>query len=361
VHSFDRREFLLCAAGALPLRAEETVAVPARLRTPHKLGRLVLRGSGSSGSWDEKAVDCPFAFRHQDRFYMTMVGFDGTGYQTGLASSENLVDWKSEGAILRRDPSNPITRYNVALTWILRENDLASPGRLERVRGRFLGVYHAYPSPGYEAGPAVIGLCWSRDLRHWEVDPPCLRPEDGADWERGGLYKACILKHRGTFYIFYNAKTTAKRWQEQTGFASSTDLKRWTRHPGNPVIANGGPGSLDERFASDPCVVRDGDRWAIFYFSLDAKGVARERVALSTDLRTAVKCEGALIDVGPPGTVDAKYAHKPSVITHRGVLYHFYCAVSQDNVRGISVATSVPYAGTGETRAYREAQGVRLT
>ena len=55
------------------------------------------------------------------------------------------------------------------------------------MRGRFLGVYHAYPNAGYESGPAVIGLCWSTDLRNWEVEPPCLTPAEGAEWERGGL------------------------------------------------------------------------------------------------------------------------------------------------------------------------------
>ena len=30
---------------------------------------------------------------------MTFLGFDGTGYQTGLAWSENLLDWSVEGCI----------------------------------------------------------------------------------------------------------------------------------------------------------------------------------------------------------------------------------------------------------------------
>jgi hypothetical protein len=49
-----------------------------------------------------------------------------------------------------------------------------------------------------------------------------------------------------------------------------------------------------------------------------------------------------LIDTGPPGSVDETYAHKPSVVWHDGVLYHFYCAVSgryPNEVRGISLAT----------------------
>ncbi len=346
-----KRRTFVAASGAALFGAPDPAA---RYRTPHKYGKLVVEASKDTGAFDSRSVDCPFLFHHRDRFYMTYVGWDGTGYQTGLASSGDLVAWKKEGCILRRDPSSPVTRYNVAMTWIVRQNELASRGELKKVRGRFLGVYHAYPNPGYEEGPAVIGLCWSDDLMHWEIDSPCLRPEDGADWENGGLYKACLVEHEGTFYLFYNAKTKnlprekGGGWVEQTGVATSTDLKNWKRYASNPTIPNGGPGSWDERFASDPCVLLDGKRWVFFYYSLDRKGKARDLLALGDDPFHPVKVNEILIDVGPPGSVDSTYAHKPGVVSHLGMLYHFYCAVSgrgPNEVRGISVARSRPWQG----------------
>lgn len=123
--------------------------------------------------------------------------------------------------------------------------------------------------------------------------------------------------------------------------AVSADLKTWKRYEWNPIIANGGPGRPDERFASDPCVVKDGETWAIFYYGLDAKGVARDLLALGKDPLHPRKMNEILIDTGPPGSVDETYAHKPSLIYHDGALYHFYCAVSgkyPNEVRGISVA-----------------------
>ena len=340
--SFTRRGFLYSSMALPWLAATRFESIPDDLRTPYKINRLLIAPSSVAGTFDCQGADAPFVFRHEDSFCLTYIGFDGEGYQTGLASSTNLIEWKKEGVILRRDPDNPVTRYNVALTWILRENGLFSSGHLKKVRGRYLGVYHAYPMPGYEAGPAVIGLGWSPDLRKWELDEPFLRPEEGQPWEQGGLYKACLLEHQGTYYLFYNAKTRGKRWREQTGFVSSRDLKAWRRFEGNPVIRNGPRGSADEIFASDPCVLQYAEGWAIFYYGLDAKGVARDLLALSPDLRRFTKCRGVLTDVGPPGSVDSKYAHKPSVIYHQGVLYHFYCAVSPEFGRGISVATSQP-------------------
>lgn len=317
-----------------------------RYATPYKYGKLVLEASGNPGEFDAKSVDCPFVFHRDGSFYMTYIGFDGTGYQTGLASSRDLVHWQKLGCILPRDPSSPITRYNIAMNWIVRRNELRSNGELTKVRGRFLGAYHAYPNAGYEQGPAVIGLCWSHDLTHWQIDPPFLHPDDGADWEKGGLYKPCLLRHQGTWYLFYNAKTQGRGWREQTGVATSHNLKDWQRYSANPIVPNGGPGSWDERFASDPCVLLDGLRWIIFYYSLDAKGKARDLLAVGRDPFHPVKVNEILIDVGPPGSVDSTYAHKPSIVYREGILYHFYCAVSgkwPNEIRGISVARSRPW------------------
>jgi predicted GH43/DUF377 family glycosyl hydrolase len=351
-----RRDFLgglgLLALG-LQSNATRLLGEGAReFETPYKYGQLVLKASGEAGTFDQKAVDCPFVFHHHGRFYMTYVAFDGGGYQTGLAKSDDLIHWRKFGCILKRDPKSAITRYNVAMNWIVRENAMHSVGELKQVRGRFLGAYHAYPNPGYEQGPAVIGLCWSDDLMHWELDGPCLRSEDGAYWERGGLYKPCLVEDQGVFYLFYNAKTQnfpkaqGGGWREQTGVATSKDLKHWTRYKGNPIIPNGPHGSWDERFASDPCVLLDGKRWAFFYYGFDAKGKARDLLAVGRDPFHPVKVPEILIDVGPPGTVDSTFAHKPSIVYWKGSLYHFYCAVSgkyPDETRGISVARSLPW------------------
>lgn len=360
----SRRRFLgTCAAAALgavtagPARAalspSEMETVMARLRTPNKRPSLVLSPSWQEGAYDSLAVDCPFAFAHDGAYYLMHVGFDGIGYRTGIARSDDLIHWEKEGVILDRGPAGSVTEYNAALTWIVRDNDLYGPGTLKRVNGRFLGTYHAYPKPGYESGPAAIGLCWSDDLRRWTVEPPCLRASDAGagPWERGGLYKSCLVEHEGTYFMFYNAKTAANPWVEQTGLAVSTDLKTWTRAAGNPLLPVGPKGSMDDVFCSDPAVVRVDGLWALFFYTLSSNGKARDSVALSDDLTSWRKSGEILVDVGAPGTVDARYAHKPSVITRDGRLHHFYCAVAPaperavgkhktTETRGIAVAVS---------------------
>jgi len=324
-----------------------------RVRTPHKHPELVLKPSYEKDAYDALAVDCPFLFRHEGRYWMTHIGFDGVGYRTGLAVSDDLLHWEKLGLLVDRGPQGSVTEFNVALTWIVRDNALFGAGELKAVDGRYLGTYHAYPRPGYEVGPAAIGLCRSDDLRHWTFEKPFLQASDAdaGDWGRGGLYKSCLVEHDGIYYMFYNAKTPDAPWAEQTGLVTSPDLRTWQRHDGNPVLRLGPAGAFDDRFCSDPCVVRCDGVWAMFFYTLSSDGRARDSVAFSRDLLTWEKSNEILIDVGPPGSIDSKYAHKPGIFTKDGKLYHFYCAVAPptsramgdvevNEIRGIAVATS---------------------
>jgi predicted GH43/DUF377 family glycosyl hydrolase len=324
----------------------------APFRTPYKYGKLVLAASDDANTFDSKSVDDPFVFLHDGVFHMLYIGFDGTGYQTGLAKSTDLVNWQRVACVARRDPNSKYTRFNIALSCVLHEHGLTSKGRLKKVHGRYLGAWNAYPNAGYEAGAAVIGLAWSSDLLHWELTDPILFPADGAPWEHGGLYRPNLLEQDGIYYLYYNAKTDmlpkseGGGWREQSGVAVSRDLKQWTRYEGNPLLPNGGPDSWDARFASNPFVVRNSNVWGMYYFGLDRRGVARELLALGRDPYHFEKVNEIMIDRGAPGTVDEAFAHKPCVFFHDGALYHFYCAVSgkwPHDVRGISVARSKPW------------------
>lgn len=324
--------------------------------TPHKAGRLVIEPSYMAGSFDSHAVDCPFLFSHEGRYGMIYVGWDGIGYRTGLAFSDDLIRWRRHGLLIDRGPPGSVTEYNIALTSILRDNELHGPATLKKVKGRYVGTWHAYPGSGYECGPACIGIAYSDDLLTWELDESvALRPDPGCAWEAGGLYKSWLMESDGVYYLFYNAKTVGRPWLEQTGVATSRDLKTWTRSPLNPLLRNGDSGAFDDLFASDPCVLRDGDNWLMFYFGNSSDGHARDGIAYSKDLFRWEKDPSVLIDVGGAGSLDERYAHKPGIITKAGVLYHFYCAVSPvrerprgnvdvKEIRGITLAASAPLA-----------------
>jgi predicted GH43/DUF377 family glycosyl hydrolase len=367
-----RRRFLQTAATlacSLPIAKLARAADPAApYRTPYKYPELVLKAADDKTAFDGHSVDDPIVFRANGLFYMLYIGFDGTGYQTGLASSPDLLHWQRVALVGPRDPNSQFTKYNLAISSILRDKNLHGSGEALKVDGKYLAAWHAYPSAGYEEGAAVIGLATSSDLLHWSLTEPILQPQDGAPWEQGGLYRPDLLLDRGTYYLYYNAKDhTTGDWHEQSGVAISHDLKRWTRSPLNPLLRNGPRGSdtypandphhdqtpavadsRDSHFASNPFVVKNGREFAMFYYGLEYHRPSRacELLAVGRDPLHFTKVPEVLIDTGAPGSIDETYAHKPSVIYHDGALYHFYCAVSgkyPNEIRGIAAARSLPW------------------
>jgi predicted GH43/DUF377 family glycosyl hydrolase len=372
-----RRRFvsssLAASVGALAVPRLHATDPIAPYRTPYKYPELVFKATGNKSDFDGISVDDPIVFRAHGRFHMLYIGFDGTGYQSGLAASSDLIHWTRTALVGPRDPNSQFTRYNLAISSILRDKNLHGAGEALKVDGQYLAAWNAYPGSGYEEGAAVIGLARSHDLLHWSLTEPILFPADGAPWEHGGLYRPDLLLDRGTYYLYYNAKTDnlpkseGGGWHEQTGVATSTDLKTWTRYAGNPILGNGSRGSAtfpatnplhdqspptpdarDSRFASNPYVVKNGARYAMFYYGLryERPGRACELLTIGEDPFHFTKVSEVLIDTGAPGSIDEIFAHKPSVIFHDGALYHFYCAVSgkyPNDVRGIGVARSIPW------------------
>jgi predicted GH43/DUF377 family glycosyl hydrolase len=331
-------------------------AVVEKYITPYKFGKPVLTGSGASGEFDSLAVDVPFVFYHNNKFHMMYVGFDGDGYQTGLAESDDLMNWKKKGVILKREDNVGWDRVGAAGTWMVKNtNNLYELPTLKKIDNKYWLLYHSYPEKGYETGAAKMGLAWTEDeeLLDWHRLPePVFTWEEGENWERGGLYKGCLIEEKGIYYLFYNAKNeTFSSWKEQTGVAVSSDMFNWKRYEGNPVLRVPDEG-WNSKFCSDPYVVKDNGLWLMFFFGYD--GVhAQDGIAISEDLLRWEMYPVPILCNGSKGEIDESHAHKPSMIYYNGILYHFYCACRRhndgdpsrnlgDEFRCITAATSKP-------------------
>lgn len=310
-----------------------------KYKTEYKYGREVLGPSGVSGTYDERAVDCPFVFYHNQQYYMMHVGFDGIGYQTALAVSKDLLHWDKDAIIFRRGEQDGWDKGGVAGMWILKEDDLHAVPVLKKVEGKYWMIYHSYPDAGYEAGPARIGLAYTEDesLREWtRLEAPILTWENGNVWEKCGLYKGCMVEHEGRYYMFYNAKNSQVwKWHEQIGMAVSDNMIDWERVYDEPVIQNT-PDTWDSYFCADPHVVRDGEVWVMYYYGYD--GIhAQDGIAFSEDLLHWEKAQEPILRYGGGGEIDEFHAHKPCVVEKDGCLYHFYCAVRPGRIEDKAV------------------------
>jgi predicted GH43/DUF377 family glycosyl hydrolase len=141
--------------------------------------------------------------------------------------------------------------------------------------------------------------------------------------------------------MYYNAvgdsltNNKKTRWYERIGMAVSDDMVNWQRFLKNPVVHH--PVGI----TGDAVLQKIGGTWVMFYFGAfweDRKG-AFNRFAASNDLINWTDWTGEnLVESSEP--YDELYAHKSFVLKHKGIVYHFYCAVNKDDERGIAVATS---------------------
>jgi len=301
------------------------------VKTPFKYGVVLHQENGSP-------IDSPSVFRHGEKWYMMYICMNKVGYETHLAESDDLLAWRPLGKILKfRDGT--WDAYQAAGYIALQDHTWGGTYQLQTFDGKYWLSYLGGALKGYETDPLAIGMAWTlepnKSVEWTRLDKPVLSRDqpDVRDFEKTTLYKSNIIQDKTEsigfpFVMFYNGKSNCER----IGMAVSKDMKTWQRYGKEPVIDNGGG------ISGDPQITRVGDVWVMFYFGAFWKPKAFDTFACSYDLVHWTKWTGPHL-VEPSEPWDQEYAHKPWMVKHDGVVYHFYCAVG-DQGRVIALATS---------------------
>ena len=355
---------LLCILhDALCIEKDVMQRIYDEVRTPYKYGLVV------APTDNYHKIDCPTVFQQDGRWYMTYVvyngkeGTDGRGYETWIAESDDLLHWTTKGRILSyKDEGwdmNQRGGFPALIDWTW-----DGGYGISKYKKNYWMTYIGGHGTGYEAvrEPLNIGMAWTQDditqPHEWQSGEKPLLSIDDKDvqwWEKLVQYKSTIYddsqKTLGKrFVMFYNAggiNPENNLKAERIGIALSNDLKKWKRYDGNPVFANEVGGII----TGDAQIAKMGDLYVMFYFKAydpSRKYNAFNTFAVSRDLIHWQRWEGEDL-VWPTKSYDEMFAHKSYVVKHDGVVYHFYCAVNNDQQRGIAVATSVPM-GRSEVR-----------
>jgi len=346
--------FISTALSAQEVSQAKMAEIYEQVKTPYKYGLVM------APSTNNYKIDCPTVFRKGDKWYMTYLvyngklGNDGRGYETWLAESDNLLEWKTKGRLLSfREGTWDMNQRGgyPALT----DMQWGGSYALQPYKGKYWMTYIGGASAGYESGPLKIGLAYTpeKDLtkaEEWKALPkPILAPEDkDHQWfENITQYKSTVYWDKkktlgAQFVMFYNAagiNPANKVKAERIGIALSNDMIHWKRYPGNPVFAH-----EESRITGDAHIQKIGNVYVMFYFSAfrtDRKYKAFNTFACSYDLIHWYDWKGDDL-IFPSKKYDDLFAHKSYLINYKGVVYHFYCAVDKFNQRGIAVATSKP-------------------
>ena len=334
------------------------------VKTPYKYGMVVAPKD------NYHQIDCPMVYREGGKWYMTYVvyngkdGTDGRGYETWLATSDDLLQWKTLGRLLcyadKGWDMNQRAGYPALIDWTWNGSY-----EMAKYKGRHWMSYFGGEGTGYEAirKPLNMGMASTKgditQAHPWETSSsPVLSINDKSAqwWEKLTHYKSTVYWDKSKtlgkpFVMFYNAGGINPANQlkaERIGIALSGNMTSWRRLPlrtakrktGNPVFFHEAPGII----TGDAQIVKFPHYYVMFYFSAynpERKYNAYNTFAVSRDLVNWQDWEGADL-VYPSKPYDDMFAHKSYVLKHQGVVYHFYCAVNHAGQRGIAVATSVP-------------------
>ena len=322
--------------GEKVISKERMQAVFDEIKTPYKYG-VVFKHPDSA-----KMIDSPTIFREGGKWLMTYIIFDGQGYETWLAESDNLLDWKSKGKLLSFT-ENTWDANQKAGYMALVDTEWGGKYEVKKYNDKYWMSYLGGASEGYEEGVLGVGMASNTSVdkaEEWKRFPkPVLLPDDSdaRGFENSKIYKSSVIfderKLTGhPFVMFYNAKGDTADY-ESIGMAVSDDMIHWKRFGTEPVITR------RKGICGDAQITRIGDLYVMFYFGAFWKPGAFERFACSTDLVNWTDWQGDDL-ISPSENYDREYAHKPWVIKWNGVVYHFYNAVGSEG-RVIALATSV--------------------
>ena len=322
------------------------------IKTPYKYGLVVTPEN------DSKKIDCPSVFRKGKYWYMTYILFDGRGYETWLAKSKNLLEWKTIGRLMSFSDTTSNIDWDAnqkAGYTALEDHKWGGSYQLQKFDNKYWMSYIGGKEKGYEAGKLSIGIA------HTEKDPAkphewtrvsnavlSSTDKDVRWWENKKLYKSSIIWDKDKtlghpFIMYYNANgdtsnnTPKWRWFERIGMAVSDDMINWQRYQTDPVVHH------KIGITGDGVIQKIGDVWVMFYFGAFWEERTKEafnRFACSYDLVNWTDWNGQDL-IKSTEEYDATYAHKSYVVKWKGIVYHFYCAVDNKDHRGIAVATSV--------------------
>lgn len=318
------------------------------VRTPYKYGLVIAPEN------DAKKIDCPTIFRKGNKWFMTYLVFDGRGYETWLAESNDLLQWTPKGRLLSFSDTLQWDGNQKAGYPALQDYTWGGSYALQPWKGKYWMSYFGGREKGYEAGLLSLGMAFTgkkpQRSHEWKRLPEPILTSKDADvrwWENKKQFKSTVIwdKQKITgypFVMYYNANGDSAvnniktRWFERIGMAVSEDMVHWKRFGAEPVMHH--PAGI----TGDAVIQKMGDVWVMFYFGAFWTGRkdAFNRFACSYDLVNWTDWTGDdLINSTEP--YDDRFAHKSFVVKHEGVVYHFYCAVNKKDQRGIAVATSV--------------------
>lgn len=259
----------------------------------------------------------PITFYDGTNWWLFTLG-GSAGYGTYLQIGTNFNSLANVGTVIAPNTNS----------W---DFGTAYAGGIWRENGTNYVPYNASPIVGDH--PGQIGITYApfgaTNFVKYSGNP-LLTTNSGIAWEAGGLYRSCLVKSGGTYFLYYNAYSSSST--EQIGFATSTNIfGPYTKYASNPVITNQ---SWCPVVCGDMNIIWDGQKWLMVYYTTsNGQGYFPAGMAWSLDLTNWTQMPNNPIHISDGGNVFMR----PAWAVSNGVERLVY----ENNSGGLSVANPV--------------------
>ena len=237
-------------------------------------------------------------------------------WRTGIAEVESPVP-SFRWVELERHPANPVLSA-VPNTW---EAIWFVVDAVIKVGGEYRMYYSAAVAD--DKKKSQLGLAVSRDGVRWE------RHKANPIWQNAWHHFLRDVRVRqfgsSDFWLYYSDG------DRHLDLAHSADGIRWTNDAHNPILT---PSQPWEDFVMQPCVLKTGDTWRMWYSTYGRKPRVTGYAMSADGIHWTKHPANPVFPLGPAGAWDDYSAFQPSVIEQDGCFHMVYTGSSKTNETG---------------------------
>ncbi len=325
----------LLLMGLVPVLAISAVPLKAQTNWCKYEGNPLLE-PGPPGAWDDTRVTPDTVMLDGGIYHMWYTGWDGSpngNFQIGHATSDDGITWT-------RNAANPVVEVGVGGEWdtyaaahavVLKDGDIYrmwySGGDGSTVRG-----------VGYAESPD--GITWSKYGGN-----PVLQQGSGGAWDSWSAHWCAVIKEDSTYKMWYSGGSSFT--SHQIGYATSPDGVTWSKYAGNPVLGSEHSGSWDDQQVWFPYVMKDGSTYRMWYGGNDGANNRIGYASSGNGISWRVHECNPVLDLGPVGAWDDNGVGVGCVLREgeRWRMWYSGGAADAPDVKQIGYATSASCSG----------------
>lgn len=223
-----------------------------------------------TGEWDSLGVETATIIIDSlappaEKYKMWYAGqyFNSYRYDIGYAYSSDGTNWIKH--------TNPVMQVGVSTQWdngFLEGPSVIKDGNTYKM---WYGGYDVIVDGNGTDGHTNIGYATSTDGINWTkyTGNPILITGTNT-WDSINVQDPHVIKQGSVYYMWYGGGANYSVYDQQVGFAASTDGISWTKSRANPVLKRGNAGAWDAVLASFPSVLNDNGIYKMWYTGRDA-------------------------------------------------------------------------------------------